>query len=67
MKKFSFISITNVSLTISESTEAKKKILLYCGIGSQSKATCKVLSINGFNKLYSLFGGIKGYKYELEK
>ncbi|WP_195937747.1 rhodanese-like domain-containing protein [Romboutsia sp. 1001713B170131_170501_G6] len=44
-----------------------KKILLYCGIGSQSKAACKVLSINGFNKLYSLFGGIKDYKYELEK
>lgn len=44
-----------------------KKILLYCGIGSQSKTTCKVLSLNGFEKLYSLHKGIKSYKYSLEK
>lgn len=43
-----------------------KKILLYCGIGSQSKSTCKVLAVNGFEHLYSLYKGIKEYKYSLE-
>lgn len=44
----------------------KKSIILYCGIGSQSKSVCKVLALNGFEKLYSLSRGIKEYKYELE-
>lgn len=43
-----------------------KKILLYCGIGSQSKSACKVLALNGFEYLYSLYKGIKDYKYSLE-
>lgn len=43
-----------------------KSIMLYCGIGSQSKSVCKVLALNGFQQLYSLFRGIKEYKYELQ-
>lgn len=43
-----------------------KSIMLYCGIGSQSKSVCKVLALNGFQELYSLFRGIKEYKYELQ-
>lgn len=45
----------------------KKPIILYCGIGSQSKSACKVLALNGFEKIYSLSRGIKGYKYELKQ
>lgn len=41
------------------------KILLYCGIGSQSKSVAKVLAINGYEEIYSLANGIKNYKYEL--
>lgn len=43
-----------------------KKILLYCGIGSQSKSACKVLALNGFSDLCSLSRGIKEYPYNLE-
>ena len=43
-----------------------KDIILYCAVGSQSRSVCKVLALNGFNKLYSLSRGIKDYKYELE-
>ena len=41
------------------------KILLYCGIGSQSKSTAKVLVLNGYEQVYSLANGIKSYNYEL--
>ncbi|MBO3443240.1 MULTISPECIES: rhodanese-like domain-containing protein [Clostridia] len=44
----------------------KKSIILYCGIGSKSISAGKVLIINGFEKIYSLSNGIKGYKYELK-
>lgn len=44
----------------------KKSIILYCGIGSKSVSVGKVLIINGFEKIYSLSNGIKGYKYELK-
>lgn len=43
----------------------KKSIILYCGVGSKSISAGKVLIINGFEKIYSLSNGIKGYKYEL--
>lgn len=43
-----------------------KYILLYCGIGSQSISAGKVLILNGFNKIYSLYNGIKEYKFDLE-
>ena len=43
-----------------------KSVMLYCGIGSQSKSVCKVLALSGFKQLYSLFRGLKEYKYELQ-
>lgn len=43
----------------------KKSIIVYCGIGTQSRATAKVLVLNGFEKIYSLSNGIREYKYEL--
>lgn len=44
----------------------KKSIVLYCGIGSKSVSAGKVLIINGFEKVYNLSNGLKGYKYELK-
>lgn len=44
-----------------------KTILIYCGIGKQSINAGNVLILNGFNKIYSLDNGIKGYKFALEK
>ncbi len=43
-----------------------KHVILYCGIGSQSKSACKVLALNGFDKLYNLANGMKTYTYDLE-
>lgn len=43
----------------------EKSILMYCGIGIQSKSAAKVLALNEFKKLYSLSNGIKEYKYQL--
>lgn len=43
-----------------------KKILLYCSIGSKSKSLAKVLVVNGFENLYTLFGGIKEYKLRIK-
>ncbi|MGL6107577.1 rhodanese-like domain-containing protein [Romboutsia sp.] len=42
-----------------------KSIIMYCGIGIQSRSAAKVLALNGFEKIYSLSNGIKEYKYEL--
>ena len=42
-----------------------KKIILYCGIGAQSRSAAKVLALNGFETVYSLSNGIKDYKYQL--
>ncbi|MGL5313443.1 MAG: rhodanese-like domain-containing protein [Peptostreptococcaceae bacterium] len=42
-----------------------KAIILYCGIGTQSRNAAKVLALNGFEKVYSLSNGLKDYKYDL--
>ncbi len=41
----------------------ERSILLYCGIGHQSKTVGKVLVLNGFSKIYTLSNGINDYKY----
>lgn len=42
-----------------------KNILIYCGVGHHSKIAGKILTLNGFKKIYDLSNGIEEYKYDL--
>lgn len=42
-----------------------KTIILYCASGGRSASAAKLLSNNGFNKIYNLIGGIGNYKGQL--
>lgn len=41
-------------------------IILYCASGGRSSSAARLLSNNGFNKVYNLSGGIGSYKGQLK-
>lgn len=43
-----------------------KDIIVYCGLGLQSKVACQVLANAGFKDVYNLTDGLKAWDYGLE-
>lgn len=41
-------------------------IILYCASGARSASAARLLSNNGFNKIYNLSGGVHSYKGQLK-
>lgn len=41
-------------------------IILYCASGARSASAARLLSNNGFNKIYNLSGGVHSYKGHLK-
>jgi len=39
-----------------------KSILIYCSTGGRSATACDILYRAGYNNIYNLMGGIKGWK-----
>ncbi|WP_459195848.1 rhodanese-like domain-containing protein [Wukongibacter baidiensis] len=46
--------------------DKQKKYLVYCDTGKKSEKIAKILSSNGFSKVYLLAGGIENWSYDLE-
>ena len=42
------------------------EVIVYCASGARSASAVRILSKNGFNKMYNLSGGISSYKGKLK-
>ena len=42
-----------------------KDIIVYCGIGAQSKVACEILANAGFKDVYNLTDGLKAWDHAL--
>lgn len=57
------IPVSSISKRIGELEKHKNKtVLVYCKTGARSAMACKELSKNGFDKVYSLNGGIMAWQ-----
>jgi rhodanese-related sulfurtransferase len=57
------IPVSAVKTRIAELDKHKgKTLLVYCKTGARSAAACKELSQNGFDKIYSLNGGLLAWQ-----
>lgn len=57
------IPVSGLAKRINELDKHKKKtVLVYCKTGARSGAACKELSKHGFDKVYSLNGGITAWQ-----
>lgn len=57
------IPVSSISKRIGELDKHKNKtVLVYCKTGARSAMACKELSKNGFDKVYSLKGGMMAWQ-----